>query len=357
MSLYVEIEKELPSFKLKVKIIQSKGILGFLGESGSGKSMTLKCIAGLEKPTRGKIILNDRVLFDSDKNINIPTRDRNVGFLFQNYALFPHMTVSQNIELGLKNLDKAEKRKISSYYLGIVGLKGMEERFPWQLSGGQQQRVALSRVLATSPEILLLDEPFSALDHHLRSNMEKELLNLIKDYSGDILFVTHDIEEAYRVCDDIIVYDSGKGVNKRDKRSLFDRPQSYSEAKITGCKNISKAKKTGDCTVFALDWGIELTVPEIIYKDIEYIGIREHDIVVRDFFTDSENIFSFNLVYTVENPFTFKLYFNKSKENKKSIELYDNNSNVQVDIDKGNFKYEKNGTVYLEFPEDKLFCI
>jgi|GEM_PF-6130499 len=289
MSLYVEIEKELPSFKLKVKIIQSKGILGFLGESGSGKSMTLKCIAGLEKPTRGKIILNDRVLFDSDKNINIPTRDRNVGFLFQNYALFPHMTVSQNIELGLKNLDKEEKRKISSYYLGIVGLKGMEERFPWQLSGGQQQRVALSRVLATSPEILLLDEPFSALDHHLRSNMEKELLNLIKDYSGDI----------------------------RD---------------------------------------IELTVPEIIYRDIEYIGIREHDIVVRDFFTDSENIFSFNLVYTVENPFSFKLYFNNLKENNKSIELY-NNCNVQVDIEKDNFKYEKNDTVYLEFPEDKLFCI
>ncbi len=166
MSLYVDIEKDLSSFKLKVEIKQEKGTLGFLGESGSGKSMTLKCIAGLEKPTRGKIVLNDRVLFDSEKKINLSTQDRKVGFLFQNYALFPHMTVSQNIELGLLKLSKSEKKEIVARYLDILKLNGFEGRYPWQLSGGQQQRVALARALATSPDILLLDEPFSALDHH-----------------------------------------------------------------------------------------------------------------------------------------------------------------------------------------------
>ncbi|EQI22749.1 ABC transporter family protein [Clostridioides difficile Y41] len=180
MSLYVDIEKDLSSFKLKVEIKQEKGTLGFLGESGSGKSMTLKCIAGLEKPTRGKIVLNDRVLFDSEKKINLSTQDRKVGFLFQNYALFPHMTVSQNIELGLLKLSKSEKKEIVARYLDILKLNGFEGRYPWQLSGGQQQRVALARALATSPDILLLDEPFSALDHHLRSNMEKELMNMLK---------------------------------------------------------------------------------------------------------------------------------------------------------------------------------
>lgn len=178
----MDIEKDLSSFKLKVEIKQEKGTLGFLGESGSGKSMTLKCIAGLEKPTRGKIVLNDRVLFDSEKKINLSTQDRKVGFLFQNYALFPHMTVSQNIELGLLKLSKSEKKEIVARYLDILKLNGFEGRYPWQLSGGQQQRVALARALATSPDILLLDEPFSALDHHLRSNMEKELMNMLKDY-------------------------------------------------------------------------------------------------------------------------------------------------------------------------------
>ncbi|WP_143477977.1 sulfate/molybdate ABC transporter ATP-binding protein, partial [Clostridioides difficile] len=132
------------------------------------------------------------------------TQDRKVGFLFQNYALFPHMTVSQNIALGLLKLSQSEKKEIVARYLDIPKLNGLEGRYPWQLSGGQQQRVALARAFATSPDILLLDEPFSALDHHLRRNMEKELMNMLKDSKGDILFVTLDLEEAYRVCDYII---------------------------------------------------------------------------------------------------------------------------------------------------------
>ena len=162
MSLYIDINKDLSSFNLKVSMESKGGIIGFLGASGSGKSMTLKCIAGLEKADTGKIVINEKVLFDSENKINIKTKDRKVGFLFQNYALFPHMTIRDNIEIGLDKLSRSEKNKLSSTYIQKFGLKGLENRYPWQLSGGQQQRVALARALITSPDILLLDEPFSA---------------------------------------------------------------------------------------------------------------------------------------------------------------------------------------------------
>ena len=135
MSLYIDIVKELSSFKLDVSMNSNGGIIGFLGASGSGKSMTLKCIAGLERPSKGKIIVNNKVLFDSEKKIDIKTKDRKVGFLFQNYALFPHMTIKDNIEISLDKMSRDEKSKLSSKYIKKFGLEGLENRYPWQLSG------------------------------------------------------------------------------------------------------------------------------------------------------------------------------------------------------------------------------
>ncbi|MGX9755162.1 sulfate/molybdate ABC transporter ATP-binding protein [Clostridioides difficile] len=349
MSLYVDIEKDLSSFKLKVKIEQEKGILGFLGESGSGKSMTLKCIAGLEKPTKGKIILNERVLFDSEKKINLSTQERNVGFLFQNYALFPHMTVSQNIELGLLKLSKDEKKEIVMKYLEILKLNGFEGRYPWQLSGGQQQRVALARALATSPDILLLDEPFSALDHHLRSNMEKELMNMLKDYRGDILFVTHDIEEAYRVCNDIMVYNKGEGLPKRPKKELFESPKYLIEAKITGCKNISRLNRVDENTIYATDWGCKLTLNRSIDDNIEYVGIREHHIKVLDSSENLDGKLCFKLINIIENPFTYTIYARNHNLSSESMP-------IQIELEKNKMKFEKGDSIYLDFPQEYLFC-
>ena len=264
MSLHIDINKNLSSFNLDVSMESKGGIIGFLGASGSGKSMTLKCIAGLEKPSKGKIVINDKVLFDSEEKINVKTRDRKVGFLFQNYALFPHMTIKDNIEIGLDKISKDEKSKLSSNYIKKFGLEGLEKRYPWQLSGGQQQRVALARALITSPDILLLDEPFSALDNHLRASMERELVELLKDYEGTVVFVTHDIAEAYRVCDKIIVFDGGKANDIRDKNVLFETPQSLAEAKLTGCKNISRVKKLDNNFVFAEEWNLRLKCLENI---------------------------------------------------------------------------------------------
>ena len=343
--LKVNIEKELPSFNLKVNFEQDKGILGFLGASGSGKSMSLKCISGLEKPSKGQIILGDKTFFNSDQNINLTCQKRNIGFLFQNYALFPHMNVRENIELGLLKMNSSEKNKLSSEYIERFSLNELENKYPWQLSGGQQQRVALARALITSPDILLLDEPFSALDNHLRLNMEKELSSILKTYGGHVIFVTHDIGEAYRICDNIIIYDNGNALDNREKHLLFKRPKTLPEAILTGCKNISKAKKVNDNTIYALDWNEEFKVVSPVPDSIEYICIRDQHI---EFINDNTeaNVYSFKVENIIENPFDLSIYVRNAH----------NNSNVITFLlDKQKLNFSIGDTIYIKFSIENLF--
>ena len=193
MSLHVDVRKALGSFTLDVSFTAENGITSLLGASGCGKSMTLKCIAGIEKPDEGRIELDGRVLFDSEAGINLPPQKRRVGYLFQNYALFPNMTVRQNILCGLnREKDRAAKEQRLRDMLQMMQLEGLEERKPAQLSGGQQQRVALARILVNDPQILLLDEPFSALDSNLRDSLKVELRDLLKRFGREVLMVTHD---------------------------------------------------------------------------------------------------------------------------------------------------------------------
>lgn len=349
MSLHIDINKNLSSFNLDVSMESKGGIIGFLGASGSGKSMTLKCIAGLEKPSKGKIIINDKVLFDSEEKINVKTRDRKVGFLFQNYALFPHMTIKDNIEIGLDKVSKAEKSKLSSNYIKKFGLEGLENRYPWQLSGGQQQRVALARALITSPDILLLDEPFSALDNHLRASMERELVEILKDYKGTVVFVTHDIAEAYRVCDKIIVFDGGKANDIRDKNVLFETPQSLAEAKLTGCKNISKVKKLDNNFVFAEEWNLRLKCLENIKDNINYIAIRSHNIKLYKDEKEKkeENVFEVVIENIVENPFDYTLYIKSINSNRSDL--------IHFTISKEEMVFDINEKIKVKF-EPQYLC-
>ena len=347
MSLHIDIKKGLSSFNLDVSMKSKGGIIGFLGASGSGKSMTLKCIAGLEKADKGKIIINDKVLFDSENKINIKTKDRKVGFLFQNYALFPHMTIKNNIEIGLDKTSKDEKNKLSANYIKKFGLEGLENRYPWQLSGGQQQRVALARALITSPDILLLDEPFSALDNHLRANMERELVEILKDYDGTVVFVTHDIAEAYRVCDKIIVFDSGKASEIREKSILFEKPLSLAEAKITGCKNISKAKRLNSDYILAEEWNLKLKVLDDSV-DIRYIAIRSHNIkLFNDKENESVNVFNMIIENIVENPFDYTLYI--KEVNSSNVNL------INFTISKEKMKFKINDIIKVSFQEKYMF--
>lgn len=346
MSLYIDITKNLSSFNLDVSMESKSGIIGFLGSSGSGKSMTLKCIAGLEKPSKGKIVINNKVLFDSEEKINIKTRDRRVGFLFQNYALFPHMTIKDNIEIGLDKISKVEKSKLSYNYIKKFGLEGLENRYPWQLSGGQQQRVALARALITSPDILLLDEPFSALDNHLRASMERELVDILKDYKGTVVFVTHDIAEAYRICDKIIVFDGGKAKDIRDKNALFKAPQSLAEAKLTGCKNISKAKKLDNNFIFAEEWNLKLKCLAYIKDNINYIAIRSHNIkLYKD--EEEENVFEVLIENIVENPFDYTLYIKSINSTNRDL--------IHFTISKEEMVFDINEKIKVKFEPQYLF--
>ncbi|WP_017317489.1 molybdate ABC transporter permease subunit [Mastigocladopsis repens] len=306
--LWVDIEKQLPGFSLQVSFSADKQPLGLLGGSGAGKSMILRCIAGIETPTRGRIVLNGRVLFDSQQGINLPPRDRRIGFLVQNYALFPHMTVGQNIAFGLsKGLSATAIRQQVETQLIAVQLEGYSERYPHQLSGGQQQRVALARALASQPEALLLDEPFSALDTHLRSQLEQQMVGTLANYEGVTLFVTHNMEEAYRVCPNLLVLEKGKVIHSGTKYDIFEHPATVSVAQLTGCKNFSSAVAVTSTQVKAVDWDCTLKLIEPIPDALSYLGIRAHQIILTNN-SNQENTFPCWLARTSETPHRMTLF-------------------------------------------------
>lgn len=284
IELIVDIQKQLPGFLLNVSFHTDQTPLGLLGASGAGKSLILRCIAGLETPDRGRIVLNGRVLFDSEKGINLPSRDRACGFLFQNYALFPHLTIAENIAFGMFwAKSEAEIKQEVEKQLISVDLPGIGDRYPGELSGGQQQRVALARARASNPEIMLLDEPFSALDTYLRDKQEKILRNNLIHYQGVTLFITHNLEEAYRVCPNLMVIDRGEAIAQGTKQDIFERPGNYRTAQLTGCKNFSRALVINENTIQAIDWNclletVEPTdLPDTPSSEL-YVGIRAYQL-------------------------------------------------------------------------------
>lgn len=278
MSLDVKIKKNFGSFALDIEMEQISGRLGILGASGSGKSMTLKCIAGIEKPDSGRIVLNDRVLFDSNKRINLKPQARNVGYLFQNYALFPNMTVSENIGAGIREKNKERRREIIEKQLKQFQLDGLGDRYPSQLSGGQQQRVALGRIMAYNPDLIMLDEPFSALDSFLKEILQEQLIETLQEYHGDILMVTHSRDEVYQFCERLMAIQKGKSILIGDTKELFAEPKKAEVAKLTGCKNLSRIRKIDDHTVEALDWKFTFYSEQIVEDRFKYMGIRAHDL-------------------------------------------------------------------------------
>jgi molybdate transport system permease protein len=332
-SLIVDIEKHLGNFHLQVSFTSDAQPLGLLGGSGAGKSMILRCLTGIETPTRGRIVLNGRVLFDSERKINIPSCDRRIGFLFQTYALFPHMTVAQNIAFGLpQGLSAGNQHERIEQQLINMHLSGLGDRYPQQLSGGQQQRVALARALASQPEALLLDEPFSALDTHLRHQLEEQMRITLADYSGVTLFVTHNMEEAYRLCPNLLVLEQGKAVHHGSKYEVFEHPATLAVAQITGCKNFSPVEVLSSHQVDAIDWGCVLQVESAITGKSEssYIGIRAHQI---SFTKDihQENTFPCWLVRTSETPHRMTLFLSLKNHPRNQ---YDYHLQVEVYKDK-----------------------
>lgn len=278
----VKVKKDFVGFKLDVDFKSEKEILGLLGASGSGKSLTLKCIAGLVKPDSGRIVLNGRVLFDSEKNINLRPQERRVGYLFQDYALFPNMTLKENVLVGIREkISKEEKNSIALEILKDLDLEDHKDHYPYELSGGQRQRAALARIIVNKPEILLLDEPLSALDEFLRWQIEISLKEIIKKHQLPAILVSHSRDEVYRLCDSISVIKDGKSEEKMSTLDLFAKPRTLAAALISGCKNYSHIEKIGEDLVHASDWGLDLQVKNLEDQDI--LGIRSHslDIVTK----------------------------------------------------------------------------
>lgn len=279
MSLSVDIEKAMGGFHLDVAFSAQDETLGFLGASGCGKSLTLRCIAGIEKPDAGRIVVNGVTFFDKAPGhrarVDLTPQQRKTALLFQNYMLFPNMTVRQNVMAGMdRHADAGERARMADSQLRRFGLIGLEERYPVQLSGGQQQRVALARMLAANPGILMLDEPFSALDAHLKSSLEQNLIGLFEEFEGTILYVSHDIDEAYRFCDRIAVVESGHIDEIGPKDQVVHRPSSLAAVKLSGCKNTTPAVYAGKHQVDLPEWGITVHTADEVSRDVKWFGVR-----------------------------------------------------------------------------------
>ena len=323
MSLEVNITKRFDGFSLHAEFTAGDTAVAILGASGCGKSMTLRCIAGIVRPDRGRIVLDGRVLFDSEQGIDLPPQQRNVGLLFQNYALFPNMTVEQNILCALKKeKDPAARKAACAEALRAMRLEALAHRLPSELSGGQQQRAALARILAGKPRILMLDEPFSALDSYLREEVEGEVGSLLSGFAGTALLVTHNRDEAYRLCREMIVMDSGTVLRTGTTRDVFADPRTRTAARLTGCKNIMPCTRLDEHHVRLTGWERDLTVALPVPESCCAVGIRAHDFMpaagehpnrlpvqVGSF---SENPFDWNVICTSVNG-TEKLWWKVSK--------------------------------------------
>lgn len=299
MSLYIDIKKNFETFHLCTQFEIQSETLGILGASGCGKSLTLKCIAGIITPDEGTIILNDQVLFDSKTKVNLPPQKRKAGYLFQNYALFPHMNVAQNIGIGVHK-SSSEKKQIIQATLQTFHLDGLEKHYPSQLSGGQQQRVALARIFASQPDLLMLDEPFSALDTTLRWELEQEMFELLTHFKKPALFVSHNPQEVSHLCTQIALMHTGNIAQIGTAEHLLSQPTTLSAALLLGCKNISPAIKLSEYTLKALDWDLVLQSSTPIPAQIKHVGIESHALELADD-TIAPNSAHYEVVRVIQN--------------------------------------------------------
>lgn len=277
MSLSVSLRKDYGKFLLDARFEAEDEVLALLGASGCGKSLTLRCIAGIERPDEGRIVLDGRVLFDSRAGIDLPPQRRRVGYLFQEYALFPNMTVLQNIAVGARPSGERRRRDVAMEYVERLRLSGLEHRRPSRLSGGQKQRVALARILASEPEAILLDEPFSALDSYLKWQLELELADALSGFSGTLLWVTHDRSEAARNCGRVCVMEDGAIDPAVPMAEFLGSPRTLRAARLSGCENLASAERTEEPNgLYVPDWDVRLYCAKPVPDGTRFVGVHAH---------------------------------------------------------------------------------
>lgn len=349
MPVSIEIHKKLENFQLNINFTSKSRRIGILGGSGSGKSMTLKSIAGIVQPDSGYISVDGKSLFDGKEKINLRPQNRNVGYLFQNYALFPTMTVEKNIAAGLHGNRKKKELRVREM-IKKFRLQGLEKHLPGQLSGGQQQRAAIARIMAYEPDMILLDEPFSALDMYLKDQLQREMAQMMENYQGIVIMVSHNRDEIFRFSEEILIIDQGRSVVSGETKEIFRNPVSLAAARLTGCKNFSRARRINSHTAEALDWGITFTTEREIPEYTEWVGFRAHDFIAvwksdRNKFT---NMIPFRMDSSAELPFE-RNYYIKAEKNTTVCWFVQRETEYQI---------EKKGMPdYLAFDENKLLFL
>ena len=318
MAIEVRIHREFDDFKLDVQFQSESRRIGILGASGCGKSLTLKSIAGIERPETGKIESAGKVFFDSAKKIWMPPQERNVGYLFQNYALFPTITVEKNIGIALR-CGKKEKEKKVRDMIDRFSLQGLEKTLPGQLSGGQQQRTALARIMIYEPDMILLDEPFSALDSYLKEQTQRECLELLQDYPGTVILVSHSRDEIYRFSEEVLVMDGGKAVIQKTVKELFEHPQKVAAAKLTGCKNIEEIVWKDGKHLYVPGWDMVIPAGMGNVGDAQAIGIRAHEFTTERTESDGELVFPVYKPEVKEDLFEYHVQFFTSERAKTPV--------------------------------------
>lgn len=346
----IDLTRKMKDFSVHVQFKTEKKRIGILGASGCGKSMTLKMIAGILQADSGKIKIDGKTLYDDQKNINIIPQKRKVGFLFQNYALFPNMTVAENVAISMTESSRQKRKEKALEWLRRFSMEELSERYPKQLSGGQQQRVALIRILAYQPDIILLDEPFSALDGYLRDKMQRELMSCLSEFQGPVILVSHSQEEIYQFAQELIVMDKGKVIKQGEPKEIFENPELATVAKLTGCQNIAPATWLDKDRIYIEDWDLLLKVdvkPEEISK-ITHAGIRAHEI--SDRILDEENNFVFDLVEKVELPFEDRYFIKRHGKNTKKTICWKKQKKLEE-------KQKKDFPCTLAFPREQILLL
>ena len=281
----VRAQKPLKGFNLQVEFNSKGRTTALFAPSGSGKSLTLKVIAGLLKPEKGLVEVKGKTLFDSERKINLPPQKRKVGFLFQDYALFPHMSVYENVAYG------AKEKKVVEELLKLFQIEEIRNKYPSQISGGQKQRVAFARALASQPELLLLDEPFSALDRSLKEELYQELKRIQEVYQLPAVIVSHDFDEVFNLADWLVVMEEGRTLQEGRPEEVFFSPCSVKTAKLLGHKSFieGRVKEAGRWTVVELPSGRKLKCRKGDFKKGEEVFVSILPFSLALSFTEESN--------------------------------------------------------------------
>ena len=325
--------------------------VAIMGPSGCGKSTLLNILGLLDNPTSGDYYLADREVGHLKEKERTQVRKGNIGFVFQSFNLIDELNVFENVELPLTYLKvkASERKQMVNDILKRMNISHRANHFPQQLSGGQQQRVALARMMIGEPEVILLDEPFSALDGYLKDIMQRDMQNFLNEYTGDMILVTHSRDEAYKFCGHLTILDSGQALTTGETKKLFERPGILQAARLTGCKNFSTVQKMGKHSIYAVDWDLMLQTKDVVSDDVTHVGIRGH--WMKGASEGGENHMEVEVMEYIETTFEHQYLL----KNKKGGDCQP----VWWMCPKGNFEEDPHAKVpkYIHFPEEHLMLL